>query len=114
MKINKFNENKEIKTAEMLVEMFFEESDNFEYSNQRLNVVNNNNVWYFRLIFAFGFIGSLEFEQITKCKDYIQDLDNFYMISSNKIEVYFELSSSQLKALNEKLELYMSTNKYNI
>jgi len=109
MKIKKFENSRELDVSEKLSEMFFEQCENFgsEKEEHEKNIV--------KLKFYFPSIEFKELEQIVKCKDFIEDYTTFYICPEyDDNTLNFKLNKDDYYKLNEKLDLYRNSKKYNL
>ena len=74
-----------------------------------------------RMSFFFPVIDVEELEQIQKCKEFIQDFQEFYINCAREkwgdhrdIELNIILNVNQKKVLDKKLEVLKSTKNFNI
>jgi hypothetical protein len=109
MQIKKFENSRELDVAEKLSEIFFEKCDNFGSEEEQIGSTS------VMLIFYFPYIDDLEFEQIEKCKKFIEKYEKFNI--SHKfydITLNFKLEKFDYYELNEKLDLYKNSKQYNL
>lgn len=115
MKIRKIYESNESNTAYKITKSFFEKCDNFE-TQQLISIIQKNTI---EMTFDFYIIDEYAFEQISKCKEYVNYSD-FYIKprirgdGGSKIVLYIIITLDQQKVLDEKLDLDDTRNKYNI
>jgi len=117
MKIRKIYESIKLDTAEKISEMFFEKYGNF--GSEELIIKQfpeDKQLKSIEMIFYFPAIESEEFDQISKCKEYVSPyyMDFYLNSKDNDLLLHIELTLYQQKMLDEKLDLERTRNKFNL
>ena len=110
MKIRKIYESVELDTAEKISEMFFENCGNFGSEDLIIRKQKQS----VEMIFYFPVIDSDEFNQIYKCKNYLDYMEFFINYINRNLLLHIILTLDQQKVLDEKLDLDRARSKFNI
>lgn len=115
MKIKKYNESEVFELEYEISKMFFEKCDNFGSEDS----IKVSDIFIFK--FLFTMIEEEEFVQISKCKEFIGDLYDFYLKSDDKkhnnysnVKLIIKLKTNQFVKLKHKIEVINNTKKYNV